>query len=62
MREEIERDYSSSGFISVLIFGSDVGHYVLIEELENQRDAVGKDEMLRHEFKLIDVIQFQVLQ
>ena len=34
------------------VLGSDVGHDVLIEELEDQRDAVGKHQVLGHVFKL----------
>lgn len=34
------------------VFSSDVGHDVLVEELQDQRDAVGKDQMLRHVLKL----------
>lgn len=34
------------------VLGSDVGHDVLIEELQDQRDAVGKDQVLGHVFKL----------
>lgn len=34
------------------VFSSDVGHDVLVEELQDQRDAVGKHQMLRHVLKL----------
>lgn len=34
------------------VLGSDVGHDVLIEELQDQRDAVGEDQVLGHVFKL----------
>lgn len=30
------------------VFGSDIGHDVLVEELQDQRDAVGKHQMLGH--------------
>lgn len=34
------------------VLGSDVGHDVLVEELQDERDAVGKDQMLGHVLKL----------
>lgn len=34
------------------VLGSDVGHDVLIEELEDERDAVGKHQVLGHVLKL----------
>lgn len=34
------------------VLGSDVGHDILIEELQDQRNAVGKDQVLSHVFKL----------
>lgn len=37
---------------SVPVFGSDVGHDVLVEELQDERDAVGKDKVLGHVLKL----------
>lgn len=43
----------NKGWLEVLpVFSGDVGHYVLVEELQDQRDAVGKHQMLRHVFKL----------
>lgn len=42
-----------SGLWSLLpVLGSDVGHDVLIEELQDQRDAVGKYQVLGHVLKL----------
>ena len=38
-----------------------VSCYVLIEELEHQRDTVGEYEVLRDEFKLIDVVYLEML-
>ena len=33
----------------------------LVEKLENERNAVGEDEMLTHELKLINMIDFEML-
>jgi len=38
--------------MAVPVFGSDIGHDVLVEELQDQRDAVGKHQMLGHILKL----------
>ena len=35
---------------------------VLIEELEDERDAVGEDEVLAHILKLVDVVDLEVLE
>ena len=35
---------------------------VLVEELEDKRDAVGEDEVLAHVLKLVDVVDFEVLE
>lgn len=35
---------------------------VLVEKLEHERDAVGKDEMLTHVLKLVDVVDFEVFE
>ena len=35
---------------------------VLVEELENEGDAVGEDEVLAHVLKLVDVVDFEVLE
>jgi hypothetical protein len=35
---------------------------VLVEEFEHERDAVGKDEVLAHILKLVDVVDFEVLE
>ena len=45
----------------ILIFSANVGHNVLIEEFQYERDAVGKNQMLRHELELVNVVHFQVL-
>lgn len=34
------------------VFGTDVGHYVLIEELEDEWDTVGKHKVLGDNLKL----------
>lgn len=34
------------------VLGSDVGHDVLVEELQDERDAVGEDQVLGHVLKL----------
>jgi hypothetical protein len=31
----------------------------LVEELEDERDAVGKDQVLGHELKLVDVVDLE---
>lgn len=46
----------------VLIFGADVRHDILIEELENQWDTIGEHQVLRHELELVDVIHLQMFQ
>lgn len=38
--------------VVVPVFGSDIRHDVLVEELQDQRDAVGKHQMLGHVLKL----------
>lgn len=40
----------------------DVRENVVVEELQNDRDAVGEDQVLADVFELINVIDFQVLQ
>lgn len=35
------------------VLGADVGHYVLVEELEDERDAVGEHQVLRDDLKLL---------
>lgn len=42
----------SSPAVAVPVFGSDIRHDVLVEELQDQRDAVGKHQMLGHVLKL----------
>lgn len=42
----------SSPEAAVPVFGSDIRHDVLVEELQDQRDAVGKHQMLGHVLKL----------
>ena len=50
------------------IQGGDVvasGHVladILVEELEHERDAVGKDQVLTQILKLVDVVHFEVLE
>lgn len=63
-REVLPPGYTTlSGLWSLLpVLGSDVGHDVLIEELQDQRDAVGKYQVLGHVLKLVDVVQFEVLE
>lgn len=39
---------------SVPVFSCDIRHDVLVEELQNEGDAVGKDQMLSHVLKLRD--------
>lgn len=34
------------------VFGTDIGHDVLVEELEDEWDTVGKHQMLRYNLKL----------
>lgn len=34
------------------VLGADVGHDVLVEELEDERDAVGEHQVLRDDLKL----------
>lgn len=46
----------------LLIFSADVRHDILIEELENQWYTIGEHQMLRHEFKLVNVIHLQMFQ
>lgn len=38
--------------VAVPVFGSDVRHDVLVEEFQDQRDAVGKHQVLGHVLKL----------
>lgn len=38
--------------VAVPVLGCDIGHDVLVEELQDQRDAVGKHQMLGHVLKL----------
>ena len=47
---------------SDVVLAANVGHDVLVEELQHQRNTVSKDEMLRHELKLIDVVDLEMLQ
>ena len=34
----------------------------MVEKLEHERNAVGKDEMLTHVLKLVDVVDFEVFE
>lgn len=38
--------------LSLPVFGTDIRHDVLVEELEDERDAVGKHQMLGDDLKL----------
>ena len=44
---------------SLLIFRCDVCHDVLVEEFQDQRDAVGKHQMLRHKLELVHVVDLK---
>lgn len=44
------------------VLGLHVSHDVLVEELEDEWDAVGKDQMLRHELKLVDMVEAEVFE
>lgn len=46
------KSYSLKRCWKVPIFSCDIRHDVLVEELENERDAVGKHQMLSHILKL----------
>ena len=39
-----------------------MSHDVLIEKLQNQRDTIGKNQMLGHEFKLVDMVDFEMFE
>ncbi len=39
-------------FTCIPVFGTDVRHDVLVEEFEDERDAIGKHQVLCHIFKL----------
>lgn len=41
-------------FSKVPVFSRDVGHDVLVEELQDEGDAVGKHQVLSHVLKLMD--------
>ena len=45
-----------------VVFASNVCHDVLVEELENEGDTVGEDQVLRHELKLVNVIDLKVFE
>ena len=45
-----------------VVLTTNVCHDVLVEEFENKGNAVGEDEVLRHELKLIDVVDLEMLQ
>lgn len=40
--------------VAVPVFGCNIRHDVLVEELQNEGDAVGKHQMLSHVLKLRD--------
>lgn len=37
-------------------------HDILVKEFQNQWDTVGEHQMLGHEFKLVDMIDFEMLE
>ena len=45
-----------------VVSSGDVLTDVLVEKLEHERYTVGKDEMLTHVLKLVDVVHLKVLQ
>ena len=45
--------------INSLVLGRDVSHDVLVEKLEDQRNAVGEDQVLRHKLELVDMIDLE---
>ena len=45
-----------------LVLGPDVGHNVLVEELEYEGDTVGEYQVLRHELELVHVVHLEVLE
>ena len=47
---------------SNVVLAANVSHDVLVEELENKGNAVSKDQVLRHELELVDVVDLEVLQ
>lgn len=44
------------------ILGSNISSDILVEEFQHKRDAIGENQVLRNELKLIYVIYFGVLQ
>ena len=49
-------------FKHLLIFAGNVSHDILVKKLQNQWNTIGKDEMLRHKFELVNMIDFEVLE
>ena len=47
---------------SDVVLAANVGHDVLIEKLQHQRDAIGEDQVLRHELELINVVDLEMFQ
>ena len=45
-----------------VVLAADVGHDVLVEELQHQGDAVGEDQVLGHELELVNVVDLEVLE
>ena len=43
----------------LLVLRADVGHDVLVEEFEDERDAIRKNQVLGHELKLVDVVHLK---
>ncbi len=46
----------------LLVLSTYIRHDVLIEEFQYKRDAIGEHQVLRHKFKLVDVVQFEMLE
>lgn len=44
------------------ILGLDISHDILVEELKDEGDAISEDQVLRHELKLVDVVEAEVLE
>ena len=46
----------------LLIFAGNVSHDILVKKLQYQRNTIGKDEMLRHKFELVNMIDFEMFE
>ena len=47
---------------SDVVLAPDVRHDILVEELQHQGDAVSEHKVLRHELKLVNVIDLEMLE